>query len=69
MENILHNIDMNIMRKKLAYMKKEMEELESKTLLMDYQSKEIKNTYDKLLFKKHPVGSSISATKHLKQMR
>ena len=69
MENILHNIDMNIMRKKLAYMKKEMEELESKTLLMDYQSKEIKNTYDKLLFKKHPVGSSISAIKHLKQMR
>jgi len=57
------------MRKKLAYMKKEIQELESKTLLMDDQSKEIKNTYDNLLYKKHPVGSSISAIKHLKQMR
>ena len=69
MENILHNINMNIMRKKLSYMKKEMYDLESKTLIMDYQSKEIKNIYEKLLYKKHPVGSSISAIKHLKQLR
>jgi hypothetical protein len=57
------------MRKKLEYMKKEMQELDSKSLLMDNQSKEIKNIYDNLLYKKHPVGSSISAIKHLKQMR
>lgn len=69
MENVLHNIEMNIMRKKLEYMKKEMQELDSKSLLMDNQSKEIKNIYDNLLYKKHPVGSSISAIKHLKQMR
>ena len=69
MNNILHDIDMNIMKKKLEMMKNELEELDSKTLMMDYQTKEIKNIYNKLLYKEHPVGSSISAIKHLKQLR
>ena len=69
MNNILHNIDMNIMKKKLELIKSELKEMDSKSLIMDYQTKEIKNTYDKLLYKKEPVGSSISAIKHLKQLR
>lgn len=69
MNNLLHSIDMNIMRKKLEIMNKEMEQLQTQTLVMDYQSKEIKKTYDKLLYKKEPVGSTLAAVKHLKQYR
>mgnify|MGYP001444589226 CR=1 FL=1 len=69
METILHQIDMNIMRKKLMLMKKNLKEMDNETILMEYESKEITKVYDKLLYKKQPVGSSLSAVQHLKRLK
>ena len=48
--------------------KSEDEQLREK--YSDYgQAKDFQKTYDKLLYKKEPVGSSLAAIKHLKQYR
>ena len=66
MQNILREIDNNIMRKKLEIMKKELQNMSTKTDIMNLQIKSVIKTYDNILFKTKPVGSGSNAIKYLK---
>ena len=68
MNNILRQIDMNIARKKLEYMKKEIKNMEDENCQFKNKLNNISETYDIILYKKHPVGSSSSAIKYLKKL-
>ena len=69
MQSILHNIDMNITRKKLELMEKEIHNMNEEVDIMDIKLHSINKVYDKLLYKKEPTGSSSNAIRYLKLQR
>jgi len=69
MNKILAEIDRNIMRKKIELMKTELHNMSKDADIMDIEIKSINKTYEKLLFKKEPVGCSSNAIKYLKLQR
>ena len=69
MQAILHEIDMNITRKRTELIKKELHNMSKDADIMENTLNSINKIHDKLLFKKEPVGSSKNAIKYLKLQR
>ena len=69
MQGILHEIDLNITRKKLEIMKKQLNNMSEDVDIMETKIKYINKINDNLLCKKEPVGSSFNAIKYLKLQR
>ena len=66
MQAILHEIDMNISRKKIELMSKEILNMRKQTDIMDNTLNSINKVYDQILYKRNPIGSSFNAIKYLK---
>ena len=69
MEAILHEIDMNITRKKIELLKKQIHNMNKDVDIMDNELNCINKVHDKLLHKNEPVGSGKNAIKYLKLQR
>ena len=69
MQAILHDIDMNITRKRTQLIKKQLHNMSKDDDTMENTLNEINKIYDKILFKKEPIGSSSNAIKYLKLQR
>ena len=69
MQSILHEIDMNITRKRISLIKKELHNMSKDGDIMNNKLNVINKIYDKFLYKKEPVGSSKNAIKYLKLQR
>ena len=67
MNKILSQLDNNISRKRIMVMERELQNMSTEINTMNLRIKSINRTYDKLLFKNEPVGSSSNAIKHLKK--
>ena len=69
MQAILHEIDINITRKKVELVKKELTNMSKDVDIMMAKMDYINQVHDKLLHKREPVGSSSNAIKYLKLQR
>jgi len=66
MHAILHEIEMNISRKKLELISKELHNMRKQTDIMENTLNSINKVHDQILYKKNPKGSSFNAIKYLK---
>ena len=69
MHAILNEIDMNITRKKVEFIKKQLHNMNNDFHIMETKIDSINQIHDKLLYKKEPVGSTSNAIKYLKLQR
>ena len=69
MNTILSEINNRITNKKIDIMNKEIHNMNKQNIIMNAEITSINHIYDKLLFKKSPVGSSSNAIHYLKLPR
>ena len=69
MQAILHEININITRKKVELVKKELNNMNKDVDIMMAKMDYINQVHYNLLYKKEPVGSSSNAIKYLKLQR
>ena len=69
MDSILRKIDMNITRKKIQLISKDLDNMSKQTDIMNKKLNTINHIYDGVLYRKDPVGSSRNAIKYLKMYR
>ena len=69
MQAILHEINMNIARKKIELVKKKLNNMSKDFDIMETKIDYINQVHYNLLYKKEPVGSSSNAIKYLKLQR
>ena len=65
MNEILRQINTNITSKRIQNIKKNLQDLDKENIKIDQEIQNIDKIYDKLLFRKSPVGSSKNAINYL----